>query len=410
MKRISLIILCALLTVVSAKAQEIESYDKLKTNSWSIYGGGGISWAQGEGLIDNIYPDSYVFICPMFNGGVSYYARPWFRMNLSYEQSKYRRQQRFDVMQSDGLTYRNLESLYHDVEFSYDVNLSELFKREKKRWNVYIGSGIGGMLTRGVDYTIRIDDPTTNPELVDEYSFSSNIIAENEVIAPKTLYFPVNMSIEFDIHPRFTIGVRGGIKMMLDRQYYLPNFTESVGLVLRLNLFGERNGYTSRRKQLNNLNNRISSQEDAINQLNEDLAVKKQKAKNLQDEISQLEKDLEECQNAAVQQPAERPVVKFVVFFAHDSYDLNQLALATIDEAANYLNDDPEATAIITASCSTVGTDEYNMALSERRAEAVRDALIGAGIAPATITDVKAIGSKGMDNTDTSRRAIIDIK
>lgn len=411
MKKSLTIIICSLLALLSARAEVVESYDNLRTNSWSLYLLGGGSFAQGEGLIENVAPDAYIFVCPSFGGGVTYNPRQWMRFNLAYEMSKYRRQQNLLDIQPDGLAYRNLEAMYHDVELNFETNFAELFKRKNKQWNVYLGTGLGGMFATGLDYQIRIQDPYVNPELYDPNRFDSQITAENVLRGLHALYFPVNLSVEYDIAPRFTIGVRGNLKMIINRQEYLPTFTESVGVVLRFNFVGRRHGYTSNKRHISNLNGQLDYQEDAINRMNSDLNARKRQTRDLADEIDRLQKDLDDC-NSRVVLPVVKEVrnTEFVVYFAHDSYDLDDAALDVIAEAAEYIDEEPNATATIVASCSTIGTEQYNQKLSERRANAVHQALLAAGVPEEVIGKINAIGSYGMDERDRSRRAIINVK
>ena len=69
------------------------------------------------------------------------------------------------------------------------------------------------------------------------------------------------------------------------------------------------------------------------------------------------------------------------VFFAFDRYDLDDRALATLVRNARILQEHPEVTILIEGHCDERGTIEYNLALGERRAKAVRDHLVRLGIA-----------------------------
>ncbi len=68
------------------------------------------------------------------------------------------------------------------------------------------------------------------------------------------------------------------------------------------------------------------------------------------------------------------------VFFEFDKSDLSAEAQATLFNQAEWLNQNPNAVLIVEGHCDERGTREYNLALGERRAEAVRAFLVGAGV------------------------------
>jgi peptidoglycan-associated lipoprotein len=68
------------------------------------------------------------------------------------------------------------------------------------------------------------------------------------------------------------------------------------------------------------------------------------------------------------------------VFFEFDSAVLTGQAHGTLDHDAQTLRDHPGTKVVIEGHCDERGTVEYNQALGERRAQAVRDYLVAAGI------------------------------
>jgi peptidoglycan-associated lipoprotein len=69
-------------------------------------------------------------------------------------------------------------------------------------------------------------------------------------------------------------------------------------------------------------------------------------------------------------------------YFAVNSAKINQDTLATIIEAAQYLVAHPKIHVLLSGWTDPRGTAEYNIALGIRRANAVRNALIDAGVPP----------------------------
>lgn len=70
------------------------------------------------------------------------------------------------------------------------------------------------------------------------------------------------------------------------------------------------------------------------------------------------------------------------VFFAFDKSDLQPDARATVEGWAQFLREYPSVTFTIEGHCDERGTREYNLALGERRASAVRNYLVALGINP----------------------------
>ena len=70
-----------------------------------------------------------------------------------------------------------------------------------------------------------------------------------------------------------------------------------------------------------------------------------------------------------------------VIYFAYDSDTLVASETANLDKIAAYLNRNPRLGLVIEGHCDNRGTDEYNRALGERRANAIRSYLAGKGVA-----------------------------
>ena len=79
-----------------------------------------------------------------------------------------------------------------------------------------------------------------------------------------------------------------------------------------------------------------------------------------------------------------RPAVKEIVFedvhFDFDRYSLRPEAVRTLDEAVTVLQQNADVNVEIEGHTCNIGTAEYNLALGERRANAVRDYLTSRGI------------------------------
>jgi OOP family OmpA-OmpF porin len=84
--------------------------------------------------------------------------------------------------------------------------------------------------------------------------------------------------------------------------------------------------------------------------------------------------------------PAAVTPPSFMVFFDWDRSNLSQQALTTIQQAANAFKTKGSARITATGHTDTTGPESYNMALSLRRANAVKDALVRDGVPSQAIT------------------------
>jgi len=112
--------------------------------------------------------------------------------------------------------------------------------------------------------------------------------------------------------------------------------------------------------------------------------------------------------------PPPAPVRMFVVFFDFDKYNLTEQAETIVGEAVVAARRQP-VRVFITGHTDTVGSREYNQRLSERRALAVKNAMVRAGI------DADEISTVGRNFSDPlvptgpgirepqNRRAVIDL-
>ncbi len=80
-------------------------------------------------------------------------------------------------------------------------------------------------------------------------------------------------------------------------------------------------------------------------------------------------------------EPLERRWEGVAVYFAYDRATIGASERPKIDSVADYLRQRPAYYVVVEGHCDDRGSDEYNRALGERRALAVRDYLVSLGIA-----------------------------
>ncbi len=76
------------------------------------------------------------------------------------------------------------------------------------------------------------------------------------------------------------------------------------------------------------------------------------------------------------------------VFFGYDSFEVGAEGETSIAGAARYLNTHPAIKVLIGGYCDDRGSAEFNITLGENRANAARDALVNAGVAPSRVRTV----------------------
>ncbi|UCG14836.1 MAG: peptidoglycan-associated lipoprotein Pal [Deltaproteobacteria bacterium] len=76
------------------------------------------------------------------------------------------------------------------------------------------------------------------------------------------------------------------------------------------------------------------------------------------------------------------------VYFDFDKYVLRPDAMAILDEKAAWLRDNPEVRVLIEGHADERGSNEYNLALGDRRANSAKDYLVRSGVAANRLTTI----------------------
>jgi peptidoglycan-associated lipoprotein len=89
------------------------------------------------------------------------------------------------------------------------------------------------------------------------------------------------------------------------------------------------------------------------------------------------------------------------VFFDYDKYNVRNTDEAVLSQDAEFLKSHPDMKVVIGGYCDERGSNEYNLALGENRADSAQKLLISSGIAPTRIRVVSFGKEKPFCNDET---------
>ncbi len=98
------------------------------------------------------------------------------------------------------------------------------------------------------------------------------------------------------------------------------------------------------------------------------------------------------------------------VYFGFDSASVSASERAKLQQAADYLMENPTSGLLIEGHCDWYGTAEYNLALGDRRATSVSDYISTLGVSPSRIEtlskgSLEATSGLSKDQSSQDRRA-----
>jgi len=76
------------------------------------------------------------------------------------------------------------------------------------------------------------------------------------------------------------------------------------------------------------------------------------------------------------------------IHFDFDKYNIRPDARPILDDIADFLNEHLDINIVIEGHCDERGTNEYNLALGDRRAKAAKDYLVSKGVSPSRILTI----------------------
>ncbi len=126
------------------------------------------------------------------------------------------------------------------------------------------------------------------------------------------------------------------------------------------------------------------------------------------------EKQAEQLNEAAAAEAAAETVeVQDRVFFGYDSSKIDEASAKILDVQIDWLKNNPKIQVTIEGHCDERGTREYNIALGEKRAIAVKNYLQSKGVEPSRINTISygkerpAYFGTSQDVQAKNRRAVV---
>jgi peptidoglycan-associated lipoprotein len=90
----------------------------------------------------------------------------------------------------------------------------------------------------------------------------------------------------------------------------------------------------------------------------------------------------EEPEEPALSPEEEAKLIFKDVLFDYDRYTIRPDARPALDAVASFLGNNLNLNVVIEGHCDERGTDEYNLALGEKRSRATKDYLVSLGVSP----------------------------
>lgn len=409
-------------TVSEGKADLLRNTNKeLRTNTWSIYAQGGLSWANGVWYQNQDAKKSYKQ-SPAVGGGIDFTIRPWIRVGADYIWSRYRREQRFDKLDTDASpakTYGNYVINTHNVKLGVQFNFMEFWPNRKPQWlNIWMGTGLGGTFARGNEYGIWVGN--TVSENGNTKPFFGDINISNDATVTITgkvatvnrrekfdkLFIPATLHIEADVSRQFTLGLKGEMDWLLNRQEVAPKHLIYAMATVRYNFVQSRsrklrNYYDGELAALNDRTNNLRQEADAEKARADRESALRQKAEQ---QNADLQRQLDDCQKS------KKTVVATQEHFVQFAHNSSYMSREEMDRLRSFARSVKGKKLTVVAEASTPGTSDYNQLLSERRMKRVVDVLVKEGFAPQDIQPQVAIGSKEGKKAAEGRRVTIKVK
>ena len=121
----------------------------------------------------------------------------------------------------------------------------------------------------------------------------------------------------------------------------------------------------------------LAAMNEEINDLREVIVAKDVELVGLADELMTVQEQLNEARNKEMEATGQTiKILESVVAFPFNQSDVQTSQMPSLEHVANYLKENPDANITVNGYASPEGTEEYNLQLSQRRADAVKNILV----------------------------------
>lgn len=419
----------AFLAMVSLQAQTYN--DTVRTHTWSLYGQGGVSIyhdMRGADVSDSRRP-----VSPYGAIGFKYNIKPWVRWGLNLEYTMLKSTGKVVAKQklvddnytitdpSTGKTYpaplettidrlQNRYNMHYAMaDVNIDFNIMDIWhNRKAQKWNLWLGTGVGylhGWSRHSLTYSYRQEAIAKGKDYYHVYThnYLTSDATKEQVNA---LYIPVRLSLEYDITPRWTIGVMGQYKYLpLDKEL-IPKGMANAGLLLRYNFVGKRMP-TNKALYYRALNEQQEMKEAYERQLRDKQRLNDEltgKLRSAQQENADLKNLVEDCQKAKTK------VYSHDVYFPVNKTSISSQEKLRLNDFIASLKEQGGYKLTIIGEASSDGPSSKNFKLSEGRLNNVVAYLKKQGIEDFSIKLEKAVGDSNGCPDPKCRRVQVTVE
>ncbi len=369
MKKETLLLLVFLLLLPTAGGLRAQDpYRDASTGTVGLRLDGGASWAFGSSF-ENIGANQVNLLQPYAGACLLINIKPWVRIGADYSYTRMIREQLFTSLQPEtGNVYRDFKTRFHGASLTGEFDLVELLGRGKGpgRVGLWLGTGLGFLFSQGNTWNVSV----SNEISADKQTI--RIRGHNEPLSYNAPFIPVTLSLEYAFLPQVALSIGGGYRFLPGKTDLAPRHQAYAKAGLVFNLTGKR----YRAKQ-----SRPAVDPGYIAPVHDTVYVEKIV------EIPVVK--LVEVPASATVSDDMLPFVTFERGYSRLDEQVNASALSTL---VSVLKANPSVRFVILGWTDHTGTDEINAPLSTRRAEALRDYLVGQGIDASRIVTVEGRG------------------
>lgn len=367
-KRLSLLVVALLLLSTGAGLRAQDPYRDASTGTVGLRLDGGASWSFGSSF-GNVGANQANLIQPYGGAGLLVNIRPWVRLGADYSYTRMIREQLFSSLQPEtGNVYRDFKTRFHGVSLTGEFDLVDLLGHGKDpgRVGLWLGTGLGFLFSQGNTWNVSVSNEiSTDKQTI-------RIGGHNEPLGYNAPFIPVTLSLEYAFLPQVALSIGGGYRFLPGKTDLAPKHQAYAKAGLVFNLTGKR----YRAKQ-----SRPAVDPGYIAPIHDTVYVEKI-----------VEKVVEKRVEVPVSATVSDDMLPFVTFERGYSRLDEQVNASALSALVSVLKANPSVRFDILGWTDHTGTDEINAPLSTRRAEALRDYLVGQGIDASRIVTVEGRG------------------